>query len=157
MIGLVIFYLIIIIGLFFVIVKFLSKKNRWMMQGRAVKNYGGATLAQNKSVQVVEIGSSLYILGVGDSVTLLCKIDDPGEVETIREQLQGGNREMQGFPSVKDWWKNRTVRKGQDGEELAEFETIFQNQLQALSNRKKKVDDLIQDEPYTKRQSRDEE
>ncbi|MDT2247325.1 flagellar biosynthetic protein FliO [Paenibacillus larvae] len=61
---------------------------------------GGVPLGQNKSIQIVEIGQSLYIVGVGDNIQLLEKVDNPDQVALITAQLTGPGTSVEGFPSV---------------------------------------------------------
>ena len=51
MVGYVIFCLVLIIALFFVIIKVISQKNKLMMSGRSVKLIGGVSIGQNKTIQ----------------------------------------------------------------------------------------------------------
>ena len=55
----------------------LSQRNRGWGTNRALRSLGGIPLGQNKSLQVVELSGRVYIVGVGDNITLLDKIDEP--------------------------------------------------------------------------------
>src|SRR5206468_13085955 len=85
----VIFFLLLIIGIFYYIMKFIAKKSR-MTPGRSIRSLGGVALGPNKSIQVVEIGKSLYIVGVGQEVQLLEKIDNEAEVAYLTEMMTSG-------------------------------------------------------------------
>ncbi len=76
----VILALIVIIGLFIILIKFLSQKNSKWFNQRSIKLLGGVQLGQNKSLQIIELGSSLYLIGVGDDVRMVDKIEDQEEV-----------------------------------------------------------------------------
>ncbi len=52
-------------------------------QHRMMKNVGGLSLGQHKSIQLVVIGGSYYLIGVGDEVRLLKEITDPKEIEAL--------------------------------------------------------------------------
>lgn len=139
------FFLLLIIGLFFVIIRFLSKKNRQFSSGRAVKNLGGVALGQNKSVQVVEIGNSLYVLGVGDDVQLISQINDPDEIQQIRDTI--AHRPSVDFPSVGSLtnWFQSLRKKEQTEEELpASFHEMFADKMRQVSDRKERIDELTQ-------------
>jgi flagellar protein FliO/FliZ len=155
MIVKVIVALVFIIGLFYLIVKLMAQKNKMFQSGRAVKTLGGATLGQNKSIQLVEIGQSLYVVGVGENVNLLAKIEDEEEVAYIQERLlrnQAG--EFTGFQSVMGWLRGLQRKKEEDRDLTASFQEVLQNKLQSMSNRKRKVEELIQDEENYERPDR---
>lgn len=146
----VIFFLILIIGLFFVIIKFLAKKNKFLF-GRALRSLGGVPLGPNKSIQVVEIGRSLYIVGVGDNVQLMEKIDDAEEVAYITEMLTMNHSSTVNFETFSGWLSK--LRKKQDdtieiedSDITASFQQVFHNKMQHLSDRKKMVEDLWMDD-----------
>lgn len=154
MIFQVIIYLAIIIGLFLLIIKMLAKRNH-IQPGRTIKLWGGAALGQNKAVQIVEIGRSLYVLGVGGEVRLLDKIEDPEEIEFIRNQSMSGHHyEMKGMPWIKKWFKQR---EKEEMEEQISFQQVFQQKMTHLTDRSKKVEQWIQDEQQAKRSENDNE
>ena len=48
-----------------------------------VQNLGGLSLGAQKSVQLLQVGKTLYLVGVGEDVQLLREITDPEEVEAL--------------------------------------------------------------------------
>ena len=48
-----------------------------------MKNMGGISLGQHKSIQLVVIGESYYLIGVGDDIRLLKEITDPDEIDKL--------------------------------------------------------------------------
>jgi flagellar protein FliO/FliZ len=149
----VVLALVFIIGLFYLIVKLLAKKNKMFQTGRAVKTLGGASIGQNKSVQVVEIGRSLYVVGVGEDVTLLSKIEDADEIAAIHDSLlRNVSVEFAGFQTVKGWLGRLQGRKEEEQDLAASFQEVLQTKLQTFSNRKRKVEELIQEQETNERQ-----
>lgn len=143
----VMFYLLVIIGLFYALVRFLSKKNRQFSTGRAVRNLGGVALGQNKSVQVVEIGGSLYVLGVGDDVQLISQISDPEEIQRIREAV--AFKPAVDIPSVGGLIKRlKSLRKQEQTEEElpSSFHELFADKMKQVSERKERIDEWKQHE-----------
>ncbi|MFD2878761.1 flagellar biosynthetic protein FliO [Paenibacillus rhizoplanae] len=53
------------------------------MSGRSIRTLGALGLGPNKSIQIIELGSSLYLIGVGDDISMMDKITDPAEVALI--------------------------------------------------------------------------
>ncbi|MDQ0164675.1 flagellar biosynthetic protein FliO [Bacillus horti] len=82
-----IFYLIIVIILIYALVRFLSIRQRKMQSNGVFQNLGGLVLGQNKSLQLVQIGQELYVIGVADQIQLIKEIKDGPEKELILQQI----------------------------------------------------------------------
>lgn len=150
MIGKVIFFLLLIIGLFYGIMKMLSKKSGFRF-GRAMQSLGGVPLGQNKSIQVVEIGDSLYIVGVGDNIQLLEKIADADEAARLKEHITAQTRAATEFITVGKWLEKIRKKPGENNvveeEELSpNFHQVFQDKLQNVAQRNKSVEEWLQEE-----------
>jgi flagellar protein FliO/FliZ len=139
--------LVIIIGIFFVLIRLLARRNQSAAFGRPVRSIGGVPLGQNKSLQIVTIGKSLYIVGVGDNVQLLDKIEDEETVAELTELMAGGGGSMPELMSMGKWLKRlRERQKPMEEEELAttSFGHLFQEKLQQIANSKKRTQELLQ-------------
>lgn len=84
-----IFSLGLILLLIYFLLRFLAKRQI----GGAGRNGGmkvisSISVGNGKSMQVVQIGDSLYVVGVGDAVTLLRHISPGDEMDTILEDSQ---------------------------------------------------------------------
>jgi flagellar protein FliO/FliZ len=145
MVGYVIFCLILIIALFFIIIKVISQKNRFMMSGRSVKLIGGVSIGQNKSIQVVEVGHTLFVVGVGDNVQLISKIEDAEEIEFIVDHMHvRGNKDFPTFQSLSKWFKGLKGEKHIEDQDLStSFQQVFHEKMERISNRKQRVDELF--------------
>ena len=82
------FYTIVVVGLIYLLIRFLSKRQQKLQHHSVFTPIGGTPLGNNKSVQLVKVGDSLYMIGVGDNVNLLKEIEDKEEVERILEQAE---------------------------------------------------------------------
>lgn len=80
--------LVLIIGLIYFLIRVLSRSRAIGLSG-PFRLIGGVHLAPNKSIQMVEIGNDLYIVGVGEDVNLLGRIDKPEERDQILESVEG--------------------------------------------------------------------
>lgn len=78
-----VFALIFVLLLLVWILKFVNKKSMHFQQNSSVQNMGGVSLGGQKSVQVLKIGDTLYVVGVGDNVELIKEITNPEEKEKI--------------------------------------------------------------------------
>jgi flagellar protein FliO/FliZ len=155
----VIVYLILIIGLFFLIMKIVAQKNRKRMQGRAINPLGGVPLGQNKSLQIVEIGRSVYLLGVGDNVQLIQKIDDPEEVAYLIATINAESESpYAGVKQVSKWFA-RLRQQGSQSEDQHEdkiahtFQEVFQGKMSSMASRKQTIEQLLKNQKYTDRSS----
>lgn len=77
-----------ILFLIYVLLKFVTKRNRVFQQGQAIVNLGGTSLGQNKSVQMIKVGKRVLVVGVGESITLLKEIDNEQESSSIIEDFE---------------------------------------------------------------------
>ncbi|MDO3410689.1 flagellar biosynthetic protein FliO [Saccharibacillus sp. CPCC 101409] len=147
----VIFVLIAIVALIVFLIRYLGKKNRGWFGGRSVRTLGGVGLGQNKSLQIVEIGGSVYLIGVGENISLIDKISEAGEVEKLIEALEQGDAGPN--ISLPAWAEKLTSRfrsggASSEAEELesASFQELFETRLREASERRRKVDDLLEKE-----------
>lgn len=72
-----------VIILLYAVLKFLNKKNLNYQQNQMVQNLGGVSVGAQKSVQLLQIGSKIYIIGVGEDVQLLKEITDEQDIDTL--------------------------------------------------------------------------
>ncbi|MDQ0899803.1 MULTISPECIES: flagellar biosynthetic protein FliO [unclassified Paenibacillus] len=154
MIVKVIFFLVLIILLFFVLIKYIAKKNKGMMFGNSIRSLGGVPLGQNKSIQIVEIGHSLFVVGVGENIQLLDKINDADEVAYISELLTSSQDDRVGFGAISNWISKLSVRKKEIEEEVeitSSFQQVFHDRLQRVSNRNKDAHEWLSDQKQTDR------
>lgn len=142
----VILFLVVIIGIFLVIMKTVSQKGKLFRADRSLRTIGGVGLGQNKSVQLVQIGKTLYVLGVGEEVGLVDKITDEAEIRFILDNLHPAPAAGTGsLPAVGDWLKGLGKNRS-SSEELdvtPSFQAVFQEKMMKMANRQKKVEELI--------------
>jgi len=77
--------LVFVVGLLFGLLKFINRKNRMYDKSRFMKNMGGISLGQHKSVQLVVVGEAYYLIGVGEDIRLLKEITDKEEIERLTD------------------------------------------------------------------------
>jgi len=149
MMGKVLFSLLLIIGLLYVVMKVLSRKNRWLSAGGTFRPLGGIPLGPNKSVQMIEIGESIYLVGVGENVQLIDKIVDEEEISRIKSRLYGGRPQGEGglWRQLKAWRNRRTQawEEADGGMEAAAFRRLLQEKLRQIPGRKERVEELLRD------------
>ncbi|HEX5565234.1 MAG TPA: flagellar biosynthetic protein FliO [Sporosarcina sp.] len=132
--------LLFVVGLLFALLKFINRKNRMFDQHRLMKNVGGLSLGQQKSIQLVVIGETYYLIGVGDEVRLLKEITDPDEIKALESYFD--EDELQSTPGLAN--KLLTLLplgKGDasdESEQPADFKKMFTSRLDELKAERKK-------------------
>lgn len=145
----VIVVLAIIIILIILLIRFLGKRSRFMSQSRSIQTMGAIGLGPNKSLQVIQVGDSVYLVGVGEDITLVDKISDPSEVAVIHQAFQEEIAEYPALTSVVSGFISRFRKNPQvEAEELesTSFHEVFQSQLQKMPSRKRQMEELLKDE-----------
>lgn len=144
--------LVIIIALIVFTIRFLGQKNRGWLRNRSIRTLGAIGLGQNKSLQVLEIGDSIYLVGVGEDVQLVDKVTDPDEVASIlaafEQDQTNPNHDMVPFLSnlMKRFRKTEEPSSVQGEDISSSFHEVFQQKLNRVSNRNQKAKELLQDE-----------
>ncbi len=146
----VVFALLFVIGLLYGLLKLINRKNRLYDKTRLMKNMGGLSLGQHKSIQLVVIGQSYYLIGVGDDIRLLKEITDPEEIKALQAFYEGENLEA----TTATGMLNRILTKmpgksstRQAEEEPAAFSHLFQSKLDELKEeRKRQISKLTEKE-----------
>lgn len=154
MIGTLITFIVvlaIIIGLIVISLKFLAQKNQAWSQAKSLRHLGGISVGQNKSVQLIKIGNHIYVVGVGDDVQLLQKIENESEIETILTAINSHGFNNQGMLNgIKNWISDRrTMARYQDQQaspEAESFQELFHSKIQQISGNRQKLKDLLDQE-----------
>lgn len=87
-IGQLIFYTLLIVFMIYGLIKFLSMKQKNLQPNQAVKLMGGTALGNNKSLQLVKVGGQIYLIGVGDQVTLIKEFTEDDEINGIEKDVE---------------------------------------------------------------------
>ncbi|MNM84657.1 Flagellar biosynthesis protein, FliO [compost metagenome] len=144
----VIVVLAIIIVLIVLMVRFLGKRNRFLNQDSTIRILGAVGLGPNKSLQVIEIGSSVYFVGVGEDISLLDKVSDPDEVELLHQTFEEEGTKFTGVASMLSGLVSRFRKEPPKEEELegTSFHEVFYSQLSKRPNRKRQMEELLKDQ-----------
>lgn len=132
------FALLVVLGLIYVTLRFLNKRHKMFQQVQALENLGGLSVGQNKSIQVVRVGSKMYLLGVGENVELLKEIVD----EDVKHDLLHKNVDQP--LSASEWITSllQPKEKKNNNEEVAgKFKQMFSTELDKLQQHRKEMID----------------
>ncbi|MER1984771.1 MAG: flagellar biosynthetic protein FliO [Solibacillus sp.] len=129
----ILFSLIFVITLLVMLLRFLNKRNVNYQQNALVRNIGGLSVGPQKSVQLLQIGGSVYVVGVGDEVQLLKEVTDPEEIQ----QLLAYYNDKQGAASTKPYisellGKFNTRKESHDVSDRSNFNTLFNDRIKEI-------------------------
>ena len=150
---LVLLALVFVVFLLYYTVKFLANRNKTFLSPKGIRSLGGIGIGANSSVQVLYIGEKIYIVGVGQQVTLLDKESDPESVQKILDSFEAS--EQPAFASIKDFITNLKRKKQDDNTDVGNvdwnkssnhaFENLLQEKLDKQAERKQQLESLLKD------------
>ncbi|WP_060665907.1 flagellar biosynthetic protein FliO [Bacillus sp. CHD6a] len=142
-----IFALLFVLALLYGALKLINNRNK-LDSGRSVENIGGTNLGNNKSLQLVKVGNSVLVVGVGDSINLLKEITDEQE----REQLIQSYRDRSENLAINTDRLSSLVEKVKGMKKTnskSSFSSLLQDQLGQLSkDRKTKLTEMDDKKEY---------
>lgn len=147
--------LAVIIVLIVLFIKLLSRKNRMWQMNQSIRTLGGTGLGPNKSMQIVEVGDVVYVLGIGEDITLIDKISDPAQAARFIAALER-EQPTAAWPTSWSEWKER-LRFGRNGRtidsntkpeetESVSFHELFHEKLERMPKRSEQVEQLLKDD-----------
>ncbi len=160
----VIVSLAIVITLIVLLIKWLSVRNRSWGANRSMRSLGGVALGQNNSLQVVEIAGKVYIVGVGENVTLIDKVDDEEEARSVIAALERQPDAIWPMNLASGMLGKLKRREGADQPEPSKeqwnqsssFQSLLQSKLDQQADRKQQLETLLQDSKTNERLMDDE-
>lgn len=133
--------LALVLGLIYLFFWLLKKKNK--LTGSKLYNHlGGIPLGQNKSVQIIEIGNKIYVLGIGEDIRTISILEDQEEIETIKKSLyEQGNVNF----DFNSWIKNK-LSKHKEFNSKSRFELELTEKIDQLKNKRtQSMHELLQE------------
>lgn len=142
-----IFALLFVLALLYGALKLINSRNK-LDSGRSVENIGGTNLGNNKSLQLVKVGNSVLVVGVGDSINLLKEITDEQEREQLIQSYRDRSENMT-INSDKLSSMVEKVKGMKKTKNKSSFSSLLQDQLGQLSkDRKKKLTEMDDKKEY---------
>lgn len=136
--------LVLVVVLIYVLLKFMNKYTAKQGQLSQLENLGGISVGLNKSVQLVKVGNTVYLLGVGDNVDLLTEVKDEALIEQIINNRQAPSSDLlskvtqvwgQQKTSITDKTTNTDQQKSSD----ASFASLFKGELDQMKKKQSKI------------------
>lgn len=141
-----IFYTLLILVMIYALIKFLALRQKKLQPNQAVKLMGGTPLGNNKSLQLVKVGEKVYLIGVGDQVTLIKEFSETDEINNIETDLENQSTLFTSplaniSTSIVNFSKEKISKRMESKPNLS-FDHLFK---QSLNKQKGKQDQLKQD------------
>ncbi|MEN1966863.1 flagellar biosynthetic protein FliO [Lentibacillus sp. N15] len=127
--------LLVVLGLIYALLKFLNKRNHFS-RVKALENLGGINVGTNKSLQIVRIGSRMYVIGVGENVEMLQEITD----EDVKQEFikQQGTTNTQGEGMITSLFSSlKNDSQSTDTMNINGFKKRFASELDKLKQTRK--------------------
>lgn len=126
------FALFVVLGLIYLTLRFLNKRHKLFQPIQALENLGGISLGQNKSIQVVRVGSNVYLIGVGENVELLQEIVDEDVINDLLHTAEDQTTARQ--------WIASFMGKKQTNEDAGNrFKHMFSSELSKLKRKRQEI------------------
>lgn len=122
--------LVFVLGLLLFILKYLNKRNFNYQQNAVIKNIGGLSVGQQKSVQLLLIGKSVYVVGVGDNIQLLKEIESDEEIDHLLSQIESNQSMVNTSPYIAQLIKKFSQKeRPQDISKSPKFNDLFNEKI----------------------------
>jgi flagellar protein FliO/FliZ len=132
-----IFSFAIVIGLLYLVLNWIKRNGTSFNKNNLVTSLGGTSIGSNKSVQLIKIGNAIYVVGVGEDVTLLKEITNSDEIQTIEEKIEQKNQSD--MKVTKLFGNAMKFDSKQLGSTKDSFKNLFNQQIQSIKGKKNSI------------------
>lgn len=129
---------LLIVALLFIFLKFLANRTKSIQSKGPIQLLGGCSFGSNRSMQVVQVGNTLYIMGVGEDVRLVREIT---EADEDYEQIMGQIQEQRSvIPGGIRWprWLKRQQPSTED------WDDVWSAKIQEMKNHREEVESWLE-------------
>ncbi|MFF2752577.1 flagellar biosynthetic protein FliO [Psychrobacillus sp. NPDC058041] len=131
-----IFALLFVILLLYGLLRFVNSRNKSFQQNQLIQNLGGVGLGQGKSVQLLQAGNALLLVGIGEDITLIKEITDPEEIAKLTKIYEDKQDIGKTVPYISELFSqfkgNLTLKKNSNENKDPTFNETFQKRLQEI-------------------------
>jgi flagellar protein FliO/FliZ len=128
-----------VIALIYFLLRFVNSRTKAIGDGKAIKSLGGVGVGSNRSVQLVKVGERIFVIGVGETVSLLKEISEPEEIEQMLEANQVDPIDGS-FKKLKDFFKENTVKANSENpQNRTAFAKMLESQLKTMGRERKQA------------------
>ncbi len=122
-----------IIVLIYGLSKWITRRNNAIVSNHFISVISGVNLGQNKSLRLVKVGTSYYLLGVGNDIQLLKEFLSEQETDEINETLQQ-SRDTLLSSSKKMWGDIRSIFDKREQPKDDHFQRQLEERLMHLQD-----------------------
>lgn len=147
--------LLFVVGLLFFVLKLVNRNNKKYQSNQLLQNLGGVSVGQQKSVQLLKVGDSLFLIGVGDDVNVLKEITDEQEQQRLIQLHEDKQEFAAQVPYITELYSNVKQKftkqpavkeetkpfKNELDEKLAQIKKNRQQSLDGWNQKEKKEDE----------------
>ncbi|MED0669331.1 flagellar biosynthetic protein FliO [Aneurinibacillus aneurinilyticus] len=134
-----VFALALIVAIIYFLLRFVGRRSQTFFGRTGIRTLGGCSLGPQKSLQIVQIGSALYIVGVGENITLLRCIDSAEEVGELLDTLEAKSESFGMTPLSLGEWISRFMKKEKTGKE-EDLTAAFQMKMEEARKRRQSME-----------------
>ncbi len=140
----IIIVLVIIIGLIYLLLKLLNRSSNFTKQGEVLTNLGGISLGMNKSAQMLKVGDKIYLIGVGEDISILTEITDPATIEQLLEKQQVAPLSSSSFLEQFKLLGKKTKSTDESAQvdntfKNQDFASLFKGELDTMKEKREKI------------------
>lgn len=130
--------LLLILALMYVLLKFLSKRQNLSNQVKSLENLGGISVGQHKSIQIVRVGTKVYMIGVGENVEMLQEITDEELIDDLLHKHVESQVNTGGFIKAL-FQKTNNQDTGPKSIPNQNFANLFSQELEKLKQTRRQM------------------
>lgn len=137
-----IFALLFVIALLYGLLRFVNSRNKTFQTNQLINNLGGVGVGQGKSLQLMQVGNSIFLVGIGEDITLLKEIIDPAEIESLTKIYEEKVDIGKSIPYISELigrFREKGTSKTKSEDKKPSFDETFQKRLQEIQKDRSNV------------------
>ena len=137
-----IFALLFVIALLYGLLRFVNSRNKNFQTNQLIHNLGGVGVGQGKSLQLMQVGNSIFLVGIGDDITLLKEITNPEEIENLTKVYEEKIDIGKSIPYISELigrLKEKGNSRTETEDKKSSFDETFQKRLQEIQKDRSNV------------------
>ncbi|MEK4083622.1 flagellar biosynthetic protein FliO [Psychrobacillus sp. FSL K6-1415] len=137
-----VFALLFVIALLYGLLRFVNSRNRTFQTNQLIHNLGGVGVGQGKSLQLMQVGNSIFLVGIGDDITLLKEITNPVEIESLTKIYEEKVDIGKNIPYISELigrLRDKGTLKAKTDSKKPSFDETFQKRLQEIQKDRSNV------------------
>ena len=134
--------LLFVIALLYGVLRFVNSRNKTFQTNQLIQNLGGVGVGQGKSLQLMQVGNSIFLVGIGEDITLLKEITDPVEIENLTKIYEAKIDIEKSIPYIFEIvgrLKDKGTSQKKESKQQPSFKETFQKRLQDIQKDRSNV------------------